>query len=198
MGAEGSTESQWEVLGWDHPREGLVPYRPPADDSSDGITFHGEAKVLGNRDWGRLGTAIYGAVGTGFFCWMASIRIEWLFGAVVILLTCVASILMNKPEKRISWSAPEVTVDREGMAMSDVDGVAHSATWSELGDFCTLSIDTMYGKEVHLTWVTPENVHVTANLGDSINLWDLRRAITSRAPKTMTLHLGEHKACRDD
>jgi hypothetical protein len=194
MGAEGPTESQWEVLGLDRPRDGLVPYRPPAHDSSDGITFHGEAKVLGSRDWSRLATGIYLAVATGFFCWMALREVEWLFGAGIIALTGVASILMNKPEKRIAWLAPTVTVDREGMAVSDVEGVAHSATWSELGGLSTLSED----KVVHLTWVTPEGVYMTVNLGDTIDLWDLRRAITNRAPNTTTLHFGAHEAAGGD
>jgi hypothetical protein len=190
MGAESPTEPHWEVLGLDRPRDGVVPYHPPARDSSDGITFHGEAKLLGDRDWTRLGTGIYGAVATGVLGWMAFVQIEWLVAAGVILLTCVASILTHKPEKQIAWRAPTVTVDREGMAVFDVEGVAHSATWSEFGDLSTLSED----KVVHLTWVTPEGVHMTVNLGDTIDLWDLRRAITSRAPKTTTLHFGAHEA----
>lgn len=193
MGAEGPTESHWEVLGVDRPRDGLVPYRPPARDSSDGITFHGEAKLLGDRDWTRLWTGIYGAVATGVLCWMAFVQIEWLVAAGVILLTCVASILTHKPEKQIAWRAPTVTVDREGMTLSDVDGVARSATWEELGNLSTLSS----GKEVHLTWVTPEDEQVTVNLGDTIGVWDLRRAITALAPTTMTVHLGAYESHDD-
>ena len=189
MGAEGQTEPHWEVLGESRRLDGIVAYRPPAHDSSDAVTLHGEAKVVGSRDWTRLATGIYGAVCTAGFCWAAFTEIEWLVGAIIIPLGCLASILMHKPQKRLSWRPPSVAVDSEGITAKTVDGLTYSGTWPDLKNLRVRSIEWEHGTVVRMSWTRPSEARIVADLGDTIDVHDLRQAISSRAPMTMTLHL---------
>jgi hypothetical protein len=197
MGAEGPTESHWEVLGSDRRRSELPSYRPAAHDSSDGITLRGEAKLVGGRDWTRIRTATIGAVFIGLTYRVLPLT-GWLVVSGVILLGYAVGIWLYKPKRQTSWKAPIVVVNREGITAQTVDGLTHSATWSELGELRARSVEGEKGNDVHLTWVRPSGAHIVADLGDTIDRGDLCRAIVSRAPQSMTLHLGEHEAFGDD
>ncbi len=122
----------------------------------------------------------------------------WLVVTGLIVAGYAVGLVTYKPSRRTPWSAPIVVVNREGMTVTDVAPMTSTGTWAELGKLRARSYERGGTVEIHLSWVTPGGRYVTANLGDTIDLTELRRAILTQAPPSMTFRLGARGAYGDD
>jgi hypothetical protein len=92
------------------------------------------------------------------------------------------------------WGPPRLQVNTETLTVTDVAGVTSSVPWEEVGRL-RISLFDSDVEEVHLIWISPGGAaDSTANLGNTLDVDDVRAAIEARIPPGPELIAGPRRA----
>lgn len=183
--------SRWEVVPNFLDRTGIPLYQAPSSGSPD-------ARVVeGNRSWKPAHVAVLLALPYSSFAFSV-LGHTVVAGAVAIAIALagvVAAVMIAA--RRRALKVPRVVTTTEGLAVTDIRGQVRSAPWSDVGSLSLLRQKSARGEVVQLAWSTMAGEHITLDLGDTIDLVDVRHAITHRAPSTLELR-SEAKLAYDE
>jgi hypothetical protein len=125
-------------------------------------------------------------------------------GALMMTIVLVRLVLVLR---RPPGYPPELTVSSEGLTLTDVHGVTRMTSWSDAGNLYMgwYSPRAEHNpllrwytprevRELYVTWVDRNGEQVVNNLGNSLDLEDVRSALAARAPETVNLRLGPQRA----
>jgi len=106
-------------------------------------------------------------------------------GASILVIGLAATALVTA--RRRAWKIPRVVTTREGITATDVHGQVRSAPWSGVGTPSLLRRKVGRDQVVKLEWTDPAGERISLDLGDTMDLVKVRRAITAHAPSTLDL-----------
>jgi hypothetical protein len=93
------------------------------------------------------------------------------------------------------WKQPRLEVNGEEFTVTDVEGVTHKVAWSDVERLHLASVNEEGTETVHLTWGSSgAGVVTTANVGNTLDLADVRTAIQTRLPPGLELQSGPRRA----
>jgi hypothetical protein len=115
--------------------------------------------------------------------------------AVMVAIVLVRFVLIVR---RPPAGRPEVTVNSEGLTVTDVHGITRRTAWSDAGNLYLGLYSPRKVRELYVTWVESTGEHVVNNLGDALDLEEVRSALLARAPESVSLRLGARRAYGDD
>lgn len=206
----GDDSPTWDVLPIPNRDEGIDRYRPPAADRLDPVVLVGRADN-GSEKATQVLRAVFLALLLG--APLASLgprSVGWYVATGAVMMTIVlvrlVLVLRQPPGCR-----PELTVSSEGLTMTDIHGTTRRTSWSDAGNLYMgwyspraegNPLIRWYTprevRELYVTWVDQGGEHVVNNLGDSLDLEDVRSALAARAPETVNLRLGARRSYGDD
>ncbi len=172
----------WEVVPNFLDRTGIPVYQAPASGSPD------PRVVEGKRPSRRVLVSALLAVTYGGFACFSVLGHTVAAGAVAVAIV-VAGVAVTAmlAIRRRAWKIPRVVTTREGIAVTDIHGQVQSAPWSDVGSPSLLRQKVATSEVLQLAWTDPAVERIRLNLGDTMDLVDVRHAITARAPRTLKL-----------
>jgi hypothetical protein len=197
MPPPGDDEPTWDVLPISNRGEEIDQYRPPARDRLDPITLAGRPET-GPEIAMHLTSAVSVALLVG--APLASLgprTVGWyvVTAAVMVAIVLVRFVLIVR---RPPAGRPEVTVNSEGLTVTDVHGITRRTAWSDAGNLYLGLYSPRKVRELYVTWVESTGEHVVNNLGHALDLEEVRSALLARAPESVSLRLGARRAYGDD
>ena len=206
MPALGDDPPMWDVLPNPNRDEGIDHYRPPASDRLDPVVLVGRADG-GSEKATQVLRAVFLALLLG--APLASLgprSVGWYVATGAMMITIVLGrlvlVLRQPPTYR-----PELTASSEGLTVTDIHGISRRTPWSDVGNLYLgwysprAERNTLLRwytprevRELYVTWVGQNGEQVVNNLGDSLDLADVRSALAARAPETVNLRLGPQRA----
>lgn len=199
MAPAGDDLQHWDVLPSPPMREELNLYhadlyRPPAIGTPDPITLVGQPDT-GSRRFRTSARIIptvlaMGIVGMGW----ADPHVVWMIVIGVVTASIVPALLVIDGRRRM-WKQPRLEVNGEEFTVTDVEGVTHKVAWSDVERLHLASVNEEGTETVHLTWGSSgAGVVTTANVGNTLDLADVRTAIQTRLPPGLELQSGPRRA----
>jgi len=187
----------WDVLPIPNREEEIDHYRPPAADRQDPVRLVGRAEtgpekampVLRSVSIALLVGSAMNSLGPRTVGWYVAT------GAVMVIIVLVRLVLIVR---RPPAGRPEVTVNSEGLTVTDVHGITRRAAWSDAGNLYLGLYSPRKVRELYVTWVESTGEHVVNNLGHALDLEEVRSALLARAPESVSLRLGARRAYGDD
>jgi hypothetical protein len=193
----GDDSPSWDVLPIPNRDEEIDRYRPPARDSLDPIILVGRPET-GPEIAMHLTRAASVALLVG--APLASLgprTVGWYLvtATVMVAIVLVRFVLIVR---RPPAGRPEVTVNSEGLTVTDVHGITRRTAWSDAGNLYLGLYSPRKVRELYVTWVESTGEHVVNNLGHALDLEEVRSALLARAPESVSLRLGARRAYGDD
>jgi hypothetical protein len=204
MPPPGDDVPTWDVLPIPHPDE--ENERPGSRDQLDPLT------VTGKLDGGlqvalRLARDVLlavwlGASLGGFLALLVGAPFvgsvprnpSW-FAVTAALMVATVLVRFVLRALRPSLSPPEVTVNSEGLTVTDVHGLTRRTTWADATNlYVGWYSRRKVVQELYVTWVDPSGENVVNNLGRTLELEEVHVAILRRAPENLALRLGNQSS----
>jgi hypothetical protein len=185
-------EPTWEVLPVPHQGTEIDRYRPPAKDRLDPVVIVGRAETQAQRLHGVTSAAVVALLIGGPLASLGP-RNALSYVAVGAVMVAIVSVRLVQVLRRPLGCRPEVTVSAEGLSAIDAHGITRTATWSDVGNLFIGWYSNRRVRELYVTWIEPSGTHVVVNLGDSLDLMDVRRTLLARAPEGVNLRLGAQR-----
>lgn len=206
MPPPGDDSPAWDVLPNPHGDEGIDHYRPPAADRLDPIVLVGRADGGSERAMQVLRAVFLSLLLGAPLASLGPRTVGWYVATGAMMATVVlvrlVLVLRQPPTCR-----PEITASSEGLAVTDVHGITRRTPWSGAGNLYMgwyspraerNPLRRWYTprevRELYVTWMDQNREQVVNNLGDSLDLEDVRSALAARAPETVNLRLGPQRA----
>lgn len=202
MPPSGDVPEHWEVLPSPILGEELAParpdlYRPPAEGDPDPITVVGEPDRPGRRFRGiLLRVAPLMLVLCLLVEMVAAVNMFWMVVVGVIVAAVLVRVLVLAARRPL-WKQPRLQVSSETFTVTDVGGLTRSVAWTDVG---RLRLTVVFDGDVdgvHLSWVSPGGgTDLTANLGNTLDINDVRTAIEARIPQGPEFIMGPRRAAK--
>ena len=179
----------WDVLPIPNREEEIDHYRPPAADRQDPVRLVGRAETGPEKAMPVLRSVFIALLVGSAMNSLGPRTVGWYVatGAVMVIIVLVRlALVLRHPSGR----QPEVTVNCEGLTVTDVHGITRRTVWSDAGSLYIGWYSPRKVRELYLTWVDPTGEQVVNNLGHSLDLEEVRTAILARAPESISLRLG--------
>ena len=190
-------EPTWELLPIPHEGTDIDRYRPPAKDRLDPVAIVGRAETRAQRLRGVLSAATVALLVGGPLASLGPRNTLW-YEATGALMAAIVAVRLVQVLRRPLGFRPEVTAGAEGLNATDVHGITRTTTWSDAGDLYVGWYTTRRVRELYLTWIEPSGTHIVVNLGDSMDLMDVRRTLLARAPEGVNVRLGARRPSLTD
>ena len=190
-------EPTWEVLPLPHQGTEIDRYRPPAKDRLDPVVIVGRAETQTQRLQGVTSAGVVALLVGGALSNLGS-RNALSYVVVGAVMVAIVSVRLVQVLRRPLRCRPEITASAEGLSATDVHGITRTATWSSIDNLYLGWYSNRRVRELYLTWIEPSGTHVVVNLGDSLDLMDVRRTVLARAPEGVSFRLGAPRAVGSD
>jgi hypothetical protein len=89
--------------------------------------------------------------------------------------------------RRRGWKVPRLVTNVEGLSVTDVTGHVRDVAWADFRSPSLRWLKVGPDKVVQLQWTDPAGLPISLNLGDTMDLVEVRRAIVTGAPENMEL-----------
>lgn len=170
----------WEVVPNFRERSGIPLYQAPPSGSPDARVVEGHRPHMP-----PFVPALFALPMSISMSLVGPIIVRLAVGISVIIVGLTATAIITA--RRRAWKIPRVVTTSEGVTVTDIHGEVRSAQWSDVRSPSLLRQKVGRDEVVQLEWTTPAGEHVALNLGDTMDLVEVRHAITARAPSTLEL-----------
>ena len=194
--SEGATSyPTWDVLPNPAIRE-LAPYSPAPTDRPDPVELVGGPDSPGRRFRG-YGWILFLGIPMALLVAAAAsdVSVPVIFAAGIALLIAFVARVVYIAVRVPRWTRPQVSVNGESFAVTDVTGTRRTAAWADIGAIYVTSVSEGLTDELRMRWIeAASDVEVTACLGDTLDFGAVCEALSAHAPQGLEVQGGPQRA----